>query len=50
MDNQTPTYVKDILPPGTPGKFFSVFSQQHVFTSIDFISRCLSGVAVSDTA
>ena len=50
MGRQTPTYMKDIFPPGAPSKFFSVFSQQNFFTSTDFISGCPSGVAVSDTA
>ena len=51
MDNQTPTYMKDIPQPETPGKFFSVFSQQHQqITSTDFFSCCPSGVAVYDTA
>ena len=31
-------------------KVFPVFSEQEFFTSTDFIPRCTSGVAVSDTA
>ena len=30
MTHQTPTYMKDTLPLGTPGKFFSVFSWQNL--------------------
>ena len=44
MDRQTPAYMKDILPPGAPGKFFCVFLEQNFF-SHQLISFLVAPVA-----